>query len=145
MPPLKPPQALLELPVCVGEGEGKVDHAVSLLQASELEAHVKGAVCDPIVGRVPHSLPTCLPLHLVENPIKRLVQRRHIIHHLENRGHALAEQLILFVEILQRELDNRTRRPPAHPKVEPGAIPILKLGALAIRPSPQAEPVVWWL
>ena len=70
MPPLQPPQALLQLPVCVGEGEGKVDHAVGLLQASELEAHVEGAVSDPIVGQVPHSLPTCFALHLVGNTFK---------------------------------------------------------------------------
>ena len=64
MSPLKPSQALLQLLVSVGVGEGKVDHTLCLLQASEFKAHVEGAVRDPEVGRVPNPLPAWLSLHL---------------------------------------------------------------------------------
>ena len=62
--PLKPSQALLQLLVSVGVGEGKVDHTLCLLQASEFKAHVEGAIRDPEVGRVPNPLPAWLSLHL---------------------------------------------------------------------------------
>ena len=70
MSPLKPSQALLQLLVSVGVGEGKVDHTLCLLQASEFKAHVEGAICDPEVGRVPNPLPTWLSLHLNREFIK---------------------------------------------------------------------------